>query len=81
MGPFTAHVRDAATMLSAMAGYDAMDATSSTAPVEDFAAESDRPVEGLRIGVPAEYFGEGLDPEVRAAVEKGIKALKAAVCR
>jgi len=80
VGPFTAHVRDAATMLSAMAGYDAMDATSSTAPVEDFAAESDRPVEGLRIGIPAEYFAEGLDAEVRLAIEAGIAALKAAGC-
>ncbi len=50
------------------------------APVEDYAAESDKPVAGLRIGVPAEYFAEGLDPEVRAAIEKGIAALEAAGC-
>jgi aspartyl-tRNA(Asn)/glutamyl-tRNA(Gln) amidotransferase subunit A len=48
--------------------------------VPDYAAESDRPIEGMRIGVPAEYFGEGLDPEVRAATEKGIADLKAAGC-
>jgi aspartyl-tRNA(Asn)/glutamyl-tRNA(Gln) amidotransferase subunit A len=80
VGPFAAHVRDAATMLSVIAGSDPKDATSSAAPVEDYAAESDKPVEGLRIGVPTEYFGEGLDPEVRAAVEKGIDSLKAAGC-
>jgi aspartyl-tRNA(Asn)/glutamyl-tRNA(Gln) amidotransferase subunit A len=80
IGPFAGNVRDAATMLGAIAGYDAKDATSSMAPVPDYAAESDRPVEGSRIGVPAEYFGEGLDPEVRAAVESGIAALKAAGC-
>ena len=80
VGPFTAHVRDAATMLGVIAGYDPKDATSSTAPVPDFAAESDEPVEGMRIGVPAEYFAEGLDPEVRAAIEAGIEALKAAGC-
>jgi aspartyl-tRNA(Asn)/glutamyl-tRNA(Gln) amidotransferase subunit A len=80
IGPFAGNVRDAATMLGVIAGHDPMDATSSTAPVEDYAAESDKPVEGLRIGVPAEYFGEGLDPEVRAAVESGIAALKAAGC-
>ena len=80
IGPFAGNVRDAATMLGVIAGYDPMDATSSTAPVEDYAAESDKAVEGLRIGVPAEYFGEGLDPEVRAAVESGIAALKAAGC-
>ncbi len=52
----------------------------SKAPVPDFAAESDRPAAGLRIGVPSEYFAEGLDPEVRAAVEQGIKALESAGC-
>jgi aspartyl-tRNA(Asn)/glutamyl-tRNA(Gln) amidotransferase subunit A len=80
IGPFTANVRDAATLLSVIAGHDPKDATSSAAPVPDYAAESDRPVEGLRLGVPKEYFSEGLDPEVRAAVESGIAALKAAGC-
>lgn len=80
VGPFAANVRDAATLLGVIAGHDPKDATSSPAPVPDYAAESDKPVEGLRIGVPAEYFAEGLDPEVRAAIEKGIAALKAAGC-
>ncbi|MGA8043028.1 MAG: Asp-tRNA(Asn)/Glu-tRNA(Gln) amidotransferase subunit GatA [Terracidiphilus sp.] len=80
IGPFAANVRDAATLLGVIAGHDPRDATSSPAPVPDYAAECDKPVTGLRIGVPAEYFGEGLDPEVRAAVESGIGALKAAGC-
>jgi aspartyl-tRNA(Asn)/glutamyl-tRNA(Gln) amidotransferase subunit A len=80
VGPFAANVRDAATLLSVIAGHDSKDATSSPAPVPDYAAESDNPVAGLRIGVPAEYFAEGLDPEVRTAIEKGIAALKAAGC-
>jgi len=80
IGPLAANVRDAATMLGAIAGYDPRDATSSPAPVEDYAAESDKPASGLRVGVPAEYFGKGLDPDVRAAIEKGIDALKAAGC-
>ena len=80
VGPFAANVRDAATLLGVIAGHDPKDATSSPAPVPDFAAESDRGVEGLRIGVPAEYFAEGLDPEVRFAVESGIAALEAAGC-
>jgi aspartyl-tRNA(Asn)/glutamyl-tRNA(Gln) amidotransferase subunit A len=80
IGPFASNVRDAATMLSVIAGHDPKDATSSPAPVEDYAAQSDKPVAGLRIGVPAEYFAEGLDPEVRAAIEKGIAALQAAGC-
>jgi aspartyl-tRNA(Asn)/glutamyl-tRNA(Gln) amidotransferase subunit A len=80
VGPFAGNVRDAATLLGVIAGHDPCDATSSPAPVPDFAKESDRPPDGLRIGVPPEYFGEGLDPEVRAAIEKGIDALCAAGC-
>jgi aspartyl-tRNA(Asn)/glutamyl-tRNA(Gln) amidotransferase subunit A len=80
VGPFAANVRDAATLLTVIAGHDSHDATSSSAPVPDYASESDKPVEGLRIGVPAEFFAEGLDPEVRTAIEKGIAALKGAGC-
>ena len=80
IGPFAANVRDAATLLGVIAGHDPNDATSSPAPVEDYVAQSDKPAAGLRIGVPAEYFAEGLDPEVRAAIEKGIAALEAAGC-
>jgi aspartyl-tRNA(Asn)/glutamyl-tRNA(Gln) amidotransferase subunit A len=85
VGPFAANVRDAATLLGVIAGHDPKDATSSLAPVPDYAAESDKPVKGsgkagLRIGVPAEYFAEGLDPEVRAAIDKGIAALDKAGC-
>jgi aspartyl-tRNA(Asn)/glutamyl-tRNA(Gln) amidotransferase subunit A len=80
VGPFAGNVRDAATLLGVIAGHDPKDATSSPAPVPDYAAESDRPAEGLRIGVPGEYFGEGLDADVRAAIEKGIDTLKAAGC-
>jgi aspartyl-tRNA(Asn)/glutamyl-tRNA(Gln) amidotransferase subunit A len=80
IGPLAANVRDAATVLGVIAGHDPCDATSSSAPVPDYAAESDKPAAGLRIGVPAEYFADGLDPEVRTAVEKGIAALKNAGC-
>ena len=80
VGPFAANVRDAATVLHAIAGQDINDATSSSRPVEDYAAESSKDVKGLRIGVPEEYFSEGLDPEVRAAVESGIDALRSAGC-
>ena len=76
VGPFAANVRDAATLLSVIAGHDPHDATSSPAPVPDYAAESDQGAERLRIGVPAEYFAEGLDPEVRACIEAGIAALE-----
>jgi aspartyl-tRNA(Asn)/glutamyl-tRNA(Gln) amidotransferase subunit A len=73
-------VRDAATVLGVIAGFDPSDATSLDAPVDDYAAECEKPVEGMRIGVPAEYFGEGLDEEVRSAIEAGIARLKAAGC-
>ncbi len=80
VGPFAANVRDAATLLGVIAGYDPKDATSSAAPVPDYAAESDKPAAGLRIGIPAEYFAEGLDSEVRGCIESGIAALEAAGC-
>jgi aspartyl-tRNA(Asn)/glutamyl-tRNA(Gln) amidotransferase subunit A len=80
VGPFAANVRDAATLLGVIAGHDPHDATCLAAPVPDYAAASDQGAEGLRIGIPAEYFAEGLDAEVRAAIEKGIEALKAAGC-
>ena len=80
VGPFAANVRDAATLLGVIAGHDPKDATSSPAPVEDYAAESDKPAAGLRIGVPEEYFAAGLDAEVRAAIERGIAALEATRC-
>jgi len=63
-----------------MAGHDTMDATSSHEPVAKYSAELTKPVEGLRIGVPKEYFGDGLDPEIRTAVEKAISQLKDAAC-
>jgi aspartyl-tRNA(Asn)/glutamyl-tRNA(Gln) amidotransferase subunit A len=78
IGPFAANVRDAATVLGVIAGHDPMDATSSPLPVPDYAAGIDKGVSGMKLGVPAEYFAEGLDPEVRAAIESGIEKLRAA---
>jgi len=77
VGPFTANVRDAATVLGVIAGHDPQDATSSPLPITDYTAELDKGVAGLRLGVPSEYFAEGLDPEVRAAVERSIDQLRA----
>jgi len=83
VGPFAHTVRDAATVLSVIAGHDPLDATSSLEPVPDYLAELDKPLVDpkkgdLKIGVPAEYFAEGLDPEVRHAVEAAIDKLRAA---
>ena len=78
IGPFAATVRDAAIVLGIIAGHDPLDATSSPLPVPDYTADLDKGVSGMKIGVPAEYFAEGLDPEVRAVIEGGIEKLRAA---
>jgi aspartyl-tRNA(Asn)/glutamyl-tRNA(Gln) amidotransferase subunit A len=80
VGPFTKNVKDAATVLQVIAGHDVMDATSSDRPLDDYVGGLNKPVEGLRIGVPAEYFGEGLDPEIRGAIEGVLAGLKTVGC-
>jgi aspartyl-tRNA(Asn)/glutamyl-tRNA(Gln) amidotransferase subunit A len=77
-GPVTRTVPDAAVALSVIAGHDPRDSTSMDVPVPDYLAATGTDVRGLAVGVPREYFeGEGLDPEVRAAVEKALAALLA----
>ncbi len=80
VGPLTRSVEDAAVMMEVLAGPDPMDATTSATPVPSYTAELGKGVAGLRIGVPEEYFGEGLDPEIRAAVERALDGLRAAGC-
>ena len=80
IGPLTNTVRDAALMLRTIAGRDPMDSTSSDLPVPDYVAELERPAHGLRLGIAKEYFGEGLDPEVRSAVEGAIQRLARLGC-
>ena len=80
VGPFTHTVEDAAILLGVLAGQDPMDATSAQQTVPDYAAALAQPVKGLRVGIPEEYFAEGLDPEVRAAVDKAADALRDAGC-
>ena len=80
IGPFARTVRDAAAVLQVMAGRDSNDSTSADVPVPDFAAELEKPVKGMKVGVPKEYFGAGLDAEVRAQVEKGIEQLRELGC-
>ncbi|MGI8847442.1 MAG: Asp-tRNA(Asn)/Glu-tRNA(Gln) amidotransferase subunit GatA [Candidatus Dormibacteria bacterium] len=76
IGPFAHTVEDAAIVFEAMAGHDPRDSTSSRAAVEPVREHLNRGVEGMRIGVPREYFIEGLDPEVRALVERAIEQLR-----
>jgi aspartyl-tRNA(Asn)/glutamyl-tRNA(Gln) amidotransferase subunit A len=81
IGPFTTTVSDAASVMSVIAGHDTHDSTSAAVPVPDYAAEMEKPVAGLRIGVPQDYFGTGLDPEVKAKVEAGIALLEKLGCK
>jgi len=81
IGPFAHTVRDAATVMSIIAGRDPRDATSASAHVPDYVGGLDRPLHGLRIGIPEEYFGEGIDPEVRKKIEAGIALLEKLGCR
>jgi aspartyl-tRNA(Asn)/glutamyl-tRNA(Gln) amidotransferase subunit A len=80
VGPLTKNVKDASTVLQVIAGKDVMDATSSDRPVEDYVGGLTKPVEGLRIGVPEEYFGEGLDLEIRGAIDGVLAGLKMVGC-
>jgi aspartyl-tRNA(Asn)/glutamyl-tRNA(Gln) amidotransferase subunit A len=80
VGPLARNVKDAATVLQVIAGKDVMDATSSDRPVGDYVGGLSQPIEGLRVGVPEEYFGEGLDPEIRAAIDGVLAGLKMVGC-
>ncbi len=77
IGPFARTVEDAALILNAIAGKDPYDATTVDMPVPDYTADLSKGVKGLRIGVPKEYFGEGVDPEVRDLVMKAIHSYEA----
>jgi aspartyl-tRNA(Asn)/glutamyl-tRNA(Gln) amidotransferase subunit A len=81
IGPFTANIEDAAAVMAVIAGHDPNDSTSADLPVEDYAAAIKQPVAGMRIGVPEDYFGAGLDPEVQQKVQGGIAALERLGCK
>ena len=80
IGPLSKTVKDAAIVLHTIAGRDPMDPTSADIPVPDYVAALSKPVRGLKIGVAKEYFAEGLDEEVRQAVESAVDKLKALGC-
>ncbi len=76
IGPLAADVRGAALLLQAIAGHDPLDSTSTEVPVPDYAGALGRGIQGLRVGIPSEYFIEGMDPEVEKAVSAAIEVLK-----
>ncbi len=80
IGPFANNVKDVAAILQTIAGRDPNDSTSTTEPVPSYTDEITKPVKGLRIGVPRDYFAEGMDSGVREKVEKGIELLKQLGC-
>jgi aspartyl-tRNA(Asn)/glutamyl-tRNA(Gln) amidotransferase subunit A len=75
-GAFARSAADLAILLNAMTGFDLRDSTSLERPREDYARDLARPLVGLRIGLPREYFGEGMDGDVRAPVEGAIAELR-----
>jgi aspartyl-tRNA(Asn)/glutamyl-tRNA(Gln) amidotransferase subunit A len=72
-GPMAQTAEDCALMLNVMAGFDEKDSTSLEKEVPDYAAGLDNPVDGLRIGLPREYFDEGLDDDVRAVIQTALE--------
>jgi aspartyl-tRNA(Asn)/glutamyl-tRNA(Gln) amidotransferase subunit A len=80
IGPLARKVADVAAVLKVMAGRDANDSTSTTAPVEDYTAELNKPVKSMKIGIPKEYFGAGMDEKVRKKIEAGIELLRKLGC-
>ncbi len=73
IGPITKDVKDCAKLLAIIAGFDERDSTSVNVPVPDYAAALVKDVKGLRIGVPKEYFIDGIEPDVLAAVQKAVQ--------
>jgi aspartyl-tRNA(Asn)/glutamyl-tRNA(Gln) amidotransferase subunit A len=81
IGPFATNISDASTVMSVIAGHDSKDSTSAAVGVPDYAAEIENSLDGLRIGVPEDYFGVGLDLEVKAKVQAGIALLEKLGCK
>jgi aspartyl-tRNA(Asn)/glutamyl-tRNA(Gln) amidotransferase subunit A len=80
IGPFATNVQDVAAVLRVIAGRDPNDSTSTTTPVPDYQNEIQKPVKGLRLGIPKEYFGAGMDGEVRKKIEAGLEVYKRIGC-
>jgi aspartyl-tRNA(Asn)/glutamyl-tRNA(Gln) amidotransferase subunit A len=72
-GPMAKSAADLALMMNVMAGFDARDSTSLERPREDYTRELSREIAGLRVGLPKEYFGEGVAPDVRRAVDEAVR--------
>jgi aspartyl-tRNA(Asn)/glutamyl-tRNA(Gln) amidotransferase subunit A len=69
-----------ATLLKTMAGRDPNDSTSTTAPVEDYSTSLEKPIKGMKVGIPKEYFSAGMDPRVHEKISAGIELLRKLGC-
>jgi len=76
-GPMARTAEDCALLMNAMAGFDEKDSTSIEQDVPDYTADLNQSIDGLKIGIPKEFFGEGLDPEVAKSVDAAIEQYKA----
>jgi aspartyl-tRNA(Asn)/glutamyl-tRNA(Gln) amidotransferase subunit A len=76
IGPITKDVTDAAILMNAIGGHDARDSTSADLPMPDFTKALKKDMKGLTVGLPREYFIEGMDPEVDRAVREAVKTLE-----
>ncbi len=76
IGPMTKTAEDAAILMNVIGGHDPMDSTSADVPLPDFTAALSNDVKGLKIGIPKEYFAEGLDTDIEKAVREAIKTLE-----
>src|SRR5438874_288189 len=76
VGPLTKTVRDSVLIMTAMAGHDPQDSTSQNEPVPDYTKNLGRDLKGMRLGLPKEYMIEGIDPEVKSAVDVALKQLQ-----
>jgi aspartyl-tRNA(Asn)/glutamyl-tRNA(Gln) amidotransferase subunit A len=76
IGPMTKDVEDCALMMNVIAGHDEKDSTSANVAVPDYTVEMKKSIKGLKIGIPKEFFPEGMNPEVTEATKKAIEQLK-----
>src|SRR5207237_2697822 len=75
IGPLTKTVRDSCLIMNAIAGHDPQDSTSLDEPVPDYVAKLGNDLRGVRLGVPKEYMIEGIDPQVKAAIDAAVKPM------
>lgn len=80
IAPLAGSPREIALLLTHIAGRDERDSTSAPLPVPDYLAELDQPVRGMRIGIPREFLSDGIDPQVRSIIDKGIRNTEALGC-